>query len=77
MDNATGDHQAGIEGTTGDTTQRVPCSIVKPVPELVEAIRNEILSRAKVEPWIDCFMMSAKEHLGDGRGENRGRLAIN
>ena len=38
VDGTAGDHQPRIESATSDTPERVPCSIVEPVPELVEAI---------------------------------------
>lgn len=44
---------------------RLLCSevltVIKPVPELVEAIRNKILSRSEVEPWVDCICVLAAD----------------
>lgn len=54
VDGATGDHQAGIKGTTSDTAQRVPGPVIEPVPKVVEAIGNQVFCSPKVEPRINC-----------------------
>jgi hypothetical protein len=53
-DGTAGDHEAGVEGTAGDTTKGVPCAVVEPIPEAGEAILNEVLGCAEVEPGVDC-----------------------
>ena len=50
---AAGDHQARVERATGDASQGVPCAVVEPIPEVVEAVLDEVLGRSKVEPGID------------------------
>lgn len=55
VDDARSDHETGVKGTTGDTAKRVPSAVVKPVPELVESIGDEIFGRAEVEPGVDCI----------------------
>lgn len=54
VDGAAGDHQARIEGASGNPTERIPCSIIEPVPKLVESIGNKVFRRAEVEPRVDC-----------------------
>ena len=53
VDDTAGDHQARVERSSGHTTERMPCSVIEPVPELVEAVRNEVLGSSEVEPRID------------------------
>lgn len=53
VDNAAGGHEAGIKSSSSDTAQRVPCSVVEPVPEAVESICNEVLGSSEVEPRVD------------------------
>lgn len=53
VDDAAGDHETGVESTTGDTAKRVPCSVIEPVPETVEAIGDEVLGCSEVEPGIE------------------------
>lgn len=53
VDGTAGDHQAGIQGASGDSTERVPCSVVKPIPKLVEAICDKVLGCSEVKPRID------------------------
>lgn len=53
VDGAAGDHQAGVQGASSNSTERVPCSVVKPIPELVEAIGDEVLGCSEVEPGIN------------------------
>lgn len=52
-DSAASDHKAGVKGASSDTAQRMPCSIIEPVPEAVESVRYEIFGRSEVEPGID------------------------
>lgn len=53
VDDAAGHHQTRIEGTSGNPTKRMPCSVIEPIPEVVESICDEILGRTEVEPRID------------------------
>ena len=53
-DGAAGYHQARIEGASSNAAQRVPCPVVKPIPEFVEAIRHQVFRRSIVEPRVDC-----------------------
>lgn len=53
VDGAAGDHEAGVQGASSNSTERVPCSVVKPIPELVEAIGDEVLGCSEVEPGIN------------------------
>lgn len=70
VDDAAGDHETWVEGSPGNPTKRMPCSVVKPIPEFVEAIRNQVFRSSKVEPGVD-WMRSAHEggsrELGGGR----------
>lgn len=53
VDGAAGDHEAGVESATGDTAKRMPGAVIKPVPEAVEAIGDEVFGSPEVEPGID------------------------
>jgi hypothetical protein len=64
VDDAAGNHQSRIEGTSSDSSKRVPCPVVEPVPKLVEAIRNEILGGSEVEPRVNCNMVSTAGGVG-------------
>lgn len=55
VDGTRSDHQSWVEGASSDTAERVPCSVVEPVPEVVEAIVDEVFCCAEVEPRIDCM----------------------
>lgn len=55
VDGAAGDHKTGVQSTAGDASQRMPCSVVEPVPELVESVGDEIFGSSEVEPRIDCW----------------------
>ncbi len=59
VDDTAGDHETRVQGTTGDTAQRMPCSVVEPVPKFVESICNEVLGRSEVEPGVDCALLVA------------------
>ena len=58
VDDAAGDHETGVEGAARDAAQRMPCAVIEPVPEVVEAVRNEVLCGAKVEPRVDWSSVS-------------------
>ena len=53
VDGAACHHEAGVEGSSCNSAEGMPCSVVKPVPELVKAICHEILGSSEVEPGID------------------------
>lgn len=36
----------------------MPCPIIKPVPEIIESMRDKILRRSKVEPRVNYCMVS-------------------
>lgn len=38
IDRSAGDHKSWVESSSSDTAKRVPCSVIKPVPEVVESI---------------------------------------
>lgn len=44
------DHKARVHSTPHDTTQWVPCALVEPVQEIVEAMLHHIGCRTVVEP---------------------------
>lgn len=54
VDDAARHHEARVKGASGDSTERVPCAVVEPVPEVVETMGYEVLRRSEVEPGIDC-----------------------
>ena len=58
VDGTTGDHQSRVKCSSRDTTQRVPSPVIKPVPEVVEAIRDEVFGGSEVEPRVDCGNVS-------------------
>mmetsp|Transcript_5600 Transcript_5600/g.8553 ORF Transcript_5600/g.8553 Transcript_5600/m.8553 type:complete len:219 (+) Transcript_5600:1768-2424(+) len=45
-------HQSGIHGSTDISSERPPRAVVKPVVEVVEALRHQIFRRAKVEVGV-------------------------
>ena len=69
VDDAAGDHETWVEGSSGNPTKRVPCSVVKPIPEFVEAIRNQVFRSSKVEPGVD-WIRSALEGEVANSGAN-------
>ena len=46
----------------------MPCSVVKPIPKLIESVGDEVLGSSKIEPRIDC----ARIQVSTGTN-NRGR----
>lgn len=53
VDDTTGDHETRVKGTASDTAERVPGAVVKPVPEAVEAIGDEVFGGSEVKPGIE------------------------
>ena len=53
VDGPAGDHQAGVQRSSGDAAQRVPCSVIEPIPEIVESIGDQVLCCSEVEPRVD------------------------
>ena len=53
VDDATGNHQSWEKGASGNPTERVPGSIIEPIPELVVSIGDKVLGCSKVEPRVD------------------------
>jgi len=45
-------HAYWVDGATNNSTQRIPCSIVKPIPKVIEALLGQELRDAVVEVWI-------------------------
>lgn len=72
---ATGDHEPRVQSTTGDSSQRVPSSVVEPIEELVEAVCDEVFGGSEVEPWVE-FMDDTLEP-DDGEQTGRDRCAGN
>ena len=56
-----GDHEAGVQSTAGNSTKRVPGSVIEPVPEVVETIGDQVLGSSKVEPGIDWIMLAIRD----------------
>lgn len=54
VNNTAGDHESGVQGSSGNPTKRMPSTVVEPVPELLKAIGDEILCSPEVEPRINC-----------------------
>ena len=67
VDGAAGDHEARVQGSSGNPTERMPCPVVEPVPELLEAIGDEILCSAEVKPGVDYGRQSQHEIRVEGR----------
>lgn len=63
VDDAAGDHEAGVQGASGNPTERVPCAVIEPVPERFEAIGDQVFCRAEVEPGVD-YTVSACRYSG-------------
>ena len=53
VDDTAGNHETGVEGTSSNPTKRMPCSVIEPIPEIIEAMCNEMLRSPKVEPGVD------------------------
>jgi hypothetical protein len=53
VDGAAGDHEARVQSAASDASQRMPCPVVKPVPELVEPVGNKVFGGPEVEPRVD------------------------
>lgn len=53
VDDSAGDHETGVEGTASNTTEGVPGAVVKPIPEAIESIGDQVLGSPEVEPRID------------------------
>lgn len=70
VDGAAGDHQAWVQGASSNSTERVPCSVVKPIPELVEAIGDEVLGCSEVEPGINWTIVVSIVVSGIDWGES-------
>ena len=68
VDDTGGDHEAGVDGAADDTSEGIPCSVVKPVVEIVEPILGQILGCAVVEIWIKL--------VNDGFKPKYGKVAI-
>lgn len=54
VDDSAGNHQAGIESSSSNPTKRIPGSIIKPIPEGVEAMGNKMFGGAEVKPRVNC-----------------------
>lgn len=64
IDDTARDHQAGVECASGDSSKRVPCPVIEPVPEGVEAMGDEVFRGAEVEPRVDCKKREMLVYLG-------------
>jgi hypothetical protein len=53
VDGASGHHEAGIDGATYNSAQRIPGPIVEPVVEGVEALLRQVLGGPVVEIGIE------------------------
>ncbi len=45
-------HAYWVDGATNNSTQRIPRSVVKPIPKVIEALLGQELRDAVVEVWI-------------------------
>lgn len=63
-------------GSANDSTEWVPCSVIKPIPEVVESFLGEKLSDAVVEVGIefvnDAFVFDNREEA-NAEGETADR----
>ena len=51
--NTTGrDHQTGVYGSTNNSTQWVPGSLIEPVQEIIIALSDHVISGSIVKPLI-------------------------
>lgn len=53
----TSDHEAGVEGSSSDPTEGVPGAVIKPIPEAIESIGDQVLCSPEVEPRVDWEKM--------------------
>ena len=66
VDGAARHHEARVEGASGDSAEGVPCAVVEPVPELVEAVGDQVLCCPEVEPGVDWRRVSGGGGGGGG-----------
>lgn len=68
-----GEHEAGVEGAADDAAERVPGLEIEPVPELLEAVADEVESGAVVEvgvELVDHGLVAEDAEEADGEGED-------
>ena len=94
VDYATRDHEAGVESTSSDSSERVPCSyscpqsvyifpvllncprgmvwltIIKPIPETVEAVLDQVFRSSEVEPRVEFVNDAFKSNDGEQASRN-------
>lgn len=63
IDDAAGDHETRIERASGNPPKRMPCPVIKPIPELEEAVGDEVFSCSEVEPRVDWELESVHVKL--------------
>ncbi len=59
VDDAGRDHQTRVQCATCDSSQWMPCSIIKPIPKRVEAIVDQVFCGSKIKPRINYTRTSA------------------
>ncbi len=47
------DHEARVNSTTHNASQRVPCALVEPIQEVVEAVGYHVVRGSVVEPRVE------------------------
>lgn len=50
MNTSRGNHQPGVHSATDDSSQRIPCTFVEPIEELIEPMLDHVGSGSIVEP---------------------------
>lgn len=53
VNDTTGNHQAWIESSASDATERVPGPVIEPIPEAVKSICDEVFGGSEIEPRIE------------------------
>ena len=72
VDEARGEHEAGIDGAADNATERVPGALVEPVEEVIEAVRDHVIGGAVVEPRVELvYDTLVADHREQARHEAR------
>jgi len=72
VDDAGRDHEAWVERPACNTAERVPCAIIEPIPEVVEAIVDQVLRCSEVEPRIELMNDALESYDREQSAGNSG-----
>lgn len=61
INDARSNHKTRIQSATSDTAQRMPCSVIKPIPKLVESVGHEVFGCTEVEPGVNYQELAGRQ----------------